>query len=91
VFVEPSVLVGDATCPRCGGLLWFLRLASEVQVFDYLKDVEKKSRILELIAQRFGVEPPAVNNSPNFLDSRRIDSLEFVDLVMAVEDESRAS
>ncbi|MBA4031161.1 MAG: hypothetical protein C0478_09775 [Planctomyces sp.] len=71
--------------------MWFLRLAGEVQVFDYRKNVEKKSRILEVIAQRFGVEPPAVNNNPNFLDGRSIDSLEMVDLVMAIEDESQTS
>jgi hypothetical protein len=31
VSVEPSVLIGDATCPRCGQLLWFVQAAGTMR------------------------------------------------------------
>src|SRR5262245_27634471 len=34
VCIEPSVLFGDATCPNCGHLLWFLHLQSTTYIIE---------------------------------------------------------
>ncbi len=38
IVVEPSSLLGDATCPNCGRLIWFVRLAGGVLAFSSRDD-----------------------------------------------------
>jgi acyl carrier protein len=57
VWIEPSAGTGDAPCPRCGQLLWWLR-------------------------DRIGDLPLDAS-----LEEAGLDSLEVVELVMAIESE----
>jgi acyl carrier protein len=87
VIVEPSVFIGDATCPHCGQLLWFLQVADTVHLFDVHQSRERKDRIIEVIASQLGAEPDKITNNPALFDLVGADSLDVVELVMELEDE----
>ena len=38
IIIEPSSTLGDATCPGCGQLIWFIRLANEIRTFNSVDD-----------------------------------------------------
>ena len=44
-------------------------------------------KLCELIADQFGVEPDSINADTSFVDDLRADSVDLVDLSMALEDE----
>lgn len=85
VVVEPSIFFGDATCPRCGQLLWFLQSPQESRFFAAEDSADVKDRITELIATRLGIEPESLINNPQLWSQIAADSLETVELVMALE------
>jgi len=47
--IDPSSLLGDATCPNCGRLIWFVHLADEVYAFNTADD-----RVLLRLADYLG-------------------------------------
>ncbi len=49
IVVEPSSFLGDATCPNCGHLIWFMRLPDEVHAFNTIDD-----RVLLRLADYLG-------------------------------------
>jgi acyl carrier protein len=80
VRIEPSRPFGDAPCPACGTLLWFVAIGSEARLFDPIQD-ERVHRF----AERLGL-------SPDDLQAGRwrdlgIDSLDMVELIMELEEE----
>jgi acyl carrier protein len=87
VIVEPSVFIGDATCPRCGQLLWFIQTADTARLFDAEQSQERKDRILEIIANQLGVDRDKIANNPALFDAIGADSLDVVELVMELEEE----
>lgn len=78
--IEPSCPIGDAPCPACGTLLWFVTGAAEARFFD-----PETAGLIELVAARRGVSPAAVRASR--LDELGLDSLEIVELVMELEEQ----
>ena len=51
VVIEPSLPHGDAPCPACGSLLWFIRLPDELLLFDRDRlDPKAVERIAALLA-----------------------------------------
>ena len=36
--IEPSSTLGDATCPNCGRLIWFIRMDDAVHTFNNIED-----------------------------------------------------
>jgi len=86
VIIEPSVLIGDATCPRCGHLLWFFRTADTTRLFDAELDPLKEHAI-RVIAGRLGVDPERIANNPSILNDIGADSLDVVELTMEMEEE----
>lgn len=43
--IEPSSAFGDAPCPHCGTLLWFVKSPSGIRVFDQ-KDIPLRKQAL---------------------------------------------
>jgi hypothetical protein len=75
VRVEPSCLTGDAPCPRCGRLLWFVLLAAGARFYDRAA-IEPRRRLL--------VERALARACAG---RRVVDSLDVVELVMELEEE----
>lgn len=88
VVIEPSKLFGDATCPHCGQLLWFLRLTDEVRVYEHEQANKIRERLRRLIAEQLGVDESQVTGDLRFLTNERgADSLDVVELIMELDDE----
>ena len=87
VIVEPSVLVGDATCPRCGHLLWFFQTPEVTHVFDARKSLPSKDRVIDIIAIRLSVDAATIANNLTFENDLGADSLDIEELLMELEEE----
>ena len=81
VVIEPSVVFGDATCPNCGSLLWFLAVGSQPQIFEYARSSGIRERVLAIVAEQLGVDPASL------FTHLSTDSLDTVELVMQLEEE----
>jgi acyl carrier protein len=87
VSVERSVVFGDAVCPHCGQLLWFTRLAGETRLFDTQLTETARDRVLDIAAQRLGIDRARILNNPNLLNELQADSLDLVEFIMELEEE----
>ncbi|MCA9212309.1 MAG: hypothetical protein KDB27_04525 [Planctomycetales bacterium] len=87
VVVEPSVFIGDGTCPNCGQLIWFLQSPLETRVFSLSSSVELRDRIINTISKQLNVPRDRIPNNSLFLDDIGVDSLDTVELVMELEEE----
>jgi acyl carrier protein len=87
VWVEPSLFFGDAPCPACGQLLWFLTVRSEQRFFLPDEAVAIRERLLERVAENLGVNREAVLRDPAFLKETGADSLDLVELMMELEEQ----
>ena len=85
--IEPSALFGDATCPHCGHLLWFVRLADDVRIYEHDKANEFRERLKRLIAEQLGVDEAKVTGDVSFINDLGGDSLDVVELVTELEEE----
>jgi len=85
--VEPSVLFGDATCPNCGSLLWFLNIESTTRVYDRSASHSIRDRVIRIVAKQLGVAPDKIAESTSFVNDLGADSLDIVELVMELEEE----
>ena len=66
-------LSGDATCPKCGSLLW-----GTEAILAHLRN---------RIAEQLGVDPDKVTGETSFVNDLGADSLDTVELVMELEEE----
>lgn len=87
IAVEPTVFIGDACCPRCGQLLWFIQTAEAARLFDSQSNLTMKNRILSAIANQLGIDRDRVMNNPSLFKESGVDSLDQVELAMAIEEE----
>lgn len=88
VMIEVSLLFGDATCPNCGSLLWYLRTASSPRFYPYDQAEGIRNRVAEFIAEQLGVERSKVTGDLSIVKSELgADSLDAVELVMELEEE----
>ena len=62
------------------------RIAGEVRGFDPLRFIEKKD-VKKIIAEQLGVNEAEIKNESSFVDDLGADSLDTVELVMALEEE----
>ncbi len=53
---------------------------------DYMNTEEIEKRIIDIVAEQLGVDASEVNTSSSFEDDLGADSLDSVELVMALED-----
>jgi hypothetical protein len=89
VVVEPSILFGDATCPRCGQLLWFVQISEQSIFFPERSSMPSKDRVAEYIAVQLGVDRDRILNNPQIWNEIAADSLDTVELLMMIEQEYR--
>ena len=87
VVIEPSILVGDAPCPRCGQLLWFIQSPETTRVFDARESSITRDRVIDIVANQLGVDRDKIPNHPNLLNELGADSLDTVELIMEPEEE----
>jgi acyl carrier protein len=81
VCIEPSHPPGDAPCPNCGTLLWFVNTSTGIRFYESKAIAPLRERILRAVSKSLGVGTSLV---PNDLGG---DSLDIVELVMELEDE----
>ena len=60
VCIEPSVLIGDATCPNCGSLLWFLNVETTTRVYDRSASRGIRDRVITFVAKQLSVAPDKI-------------------------------
>jgi hypothetical protein len=86
VRIEPSKLCGDAPCPNCGCLLWFVTLTGENQMFFEYEAAERiRDRLLGYLTTELGMSRETLESKS--LDELGVDSLEIAELVMELENE----
>lgn len=73
ITIEPSSAFGDAPCPRCGTLLWFVNTEHGLRLFD----AELVELVRQAMANAFGPDVRISN----------ADSLDMAELVMEIEGE----
>jgi acyl carrier protein len=82
ICLEPSGPVGDAPCPYCGSLLWFVRLAGQVQYYP-LDEIPatKRQKIYNAIAGW------AAESGFDLTAIHELDSFDLAQLFLQVESE----
>jgi hypothetical protein len=85
--IEPSLPFGDAPCPNCGCLLWFVSADSDIRFFPFEASAPLRERVIRILAEVLGVDEDAVRRNPNIWNEMSADSLDMVELVMELEDE----
>lgn len=79
ICVEPSLPFGDAPCPNCGTLLWFVVADQQTRWLNPMSDT-----LSQLLHERFGITSDMLQ--ANSIKSLPLDSLDLVELVMELED-----
>lgn len=86
VRIDPSILFGDATCPKCGSLLWFLNVES-AHIFERSRSRNIRDRAKAIVAEQLGVDPEKITQHTPLVNDPGLDSLDIVELVMELEEE----
>lgn len=87
--IEPSFPFGEAPCPCCGHLLWFLVRRDETRFFLPEESEELRERVLDRIRANLGADKDELFWGPpdlSFQTGAGIDSLDLVELVMELEE-----
>jgi hypothetical protein len=87
VSVDPSSIFGDAPCPVCGNLLWFVRSNTGRLLFERESTESLREAVVRLIAEQLGVDPKRIESDRALLNNINADSLDIVELVMELEEE----
>ncbi len=87
VCMEPSLPFGDAPCPHCGQLLMFDRLHDVTYWYQRPPGGDVRERMLEILAQNFGLAKVQLAAHPAWQRLDAADSLDVVEAVMELEDE----
>lgn len=85
--MEPSLFFGDAPCPACGALLWFVRLGSRNILLPPTEHARRKG-LATILAELLGTDESELQRDPTLLENLDLDSLQLVDLLMESEDET---
>jgi acyl carrier protein len=86
ICIVPSQPAGDAPCPNCGTLLWFLRTSAGIDFFEAKKVGPVKERIEEIVREHLPLGPDVVLPK-YFIEDLGADSLDLVELIMDIEEE----
>lgn len=87
VVIEPSIMTGDAPCPQCGHLLWFVQLPGQTYVFQRNRNEARRERLLNLMAEQLGVSIEQLTTSPDIYEEAGADSLDITELIMSLDEE----
>ncbi|MEM9943565.1 MAG: phosphopantetheine-binding protein, partial [Planctomycetota bacterium] len=85
--LEPSIFFGDATCPRCGQLIWFFKSAGGFRIFPRHDQMDLHDRILSRISEQLNVPRSRIINNPRLINEIGADSLDTIELVLELEEE----
>lgn len=88
VWVEPLSWFGDAPCPHCGSLLWFVSLEEETHFFKYEEAENLRQKIANFVSRQTGLDRDAIHLDRAFLERHGVDFLDLVELVMEIEEET---
>jgi acyl carrier protein len=84
VRLESSLPFGDAPCPSCGHLLWFLTQHSETHFFPHEKAQDIQERIITIISENLGIDKEILISNPSWAQEIGPD---VIKLVMELEEE----
>lgn len=87
VCIEPSLPFGDAPCPSCGQLLWFLIVHSVQRYFLPEEADDVRDRVHDIVAANLGIEKEALLSNPAFLKDVGADSLDIAELMVELDEE----
>jgi acyl carrier protein len=87
VAVEPSQPAGDAPCPHCGTLLWFIQSPEGPRFYDRNRIEQLREHLQRRLAEQLGVEPEKLDLETLSTTDLAADSLDMVELVMELEEE----
>jgi acyl carrier protein len=87
VRVEPSGPFGDAPCPSCGTLLWFIKHSGSAFYFAGEEADRVRGLIGTLLSSDLESHEQAIQKLKTILDKSLADSLDVVELVMEIESE----
>lgn len=87
VCIEPSQPPGDAPCPHCGSLLWFLPTSTGIRLYESEVVAPLRERIIDAIRGNLGVSKEEIFHALSFNEDFGRDSLDVVELVMELEEE----
>jgi acyl carrier protein len=85
--LEVSIPFGNAPCPNCGSLLWYLNSGDEVLYIDEEVGIRLRRKLRTLLAQQLGVEEKDVPGDWEALPQLGVDSLDTVELSIQLGDE----
>jgi acyl carrier protein len=85
--IEPSPPSGDAPCPKCGTLLWFIDSPSGMRFYKSDSVAPIQESLQGIISETLGLNKEQITSSSSFLADLQADSLDTVELVMALEEE----
>jgi acyl carrier protein len=87
VCIEPTEPPGDAPCPGCGTLLWFIETSAGMRCYDAAAVAPLWERLLAILGENLGVTQQQVSSSTSFTRDVGADSLDLVELVMELEED----
>ncbi len=87
VCLEPTLPSGDAPCPNCGHLLWFVVIGEKWPLVFDAELPALRERVLQVLAKQLGVSAEQLRADPHLFTKLGGDSLDLVELVMALEEE----
>ena len=86
VVVEPSLFFGDAPCPSCGTLLWFLHFSDQARFYEPEEAASVRKRVIEFLCGQLGVSEADLLRDQTQLNNLELDSLDIVELIMELEE-----
>jgi acyl carrier protein len=89
VRLEPTGTPGNLPCPKCGHVLWAYPAGPRVYDAEAVAPIMEK--IAGMIEETLKVKPEQINASASFMQDLGADSLDIVELVMALEEEFKVT
>ncbi len=87
ICLEPSQPAGDAPCPNCGVLLWFIKTLEGARYYDYEVIAPLRERIAKVLCDNLGVSKSELSDMTLVGTELGLDSLDLVELIMELEDD----
>jgi acyl carrier protein len=82
-----SARYGEVPCPQCGKWLWFANRRDGTWFHEAERAALVRRRVYEIVAENLGVNMSTLNDSVSFMPDIGADTLDIVEMVMAVEAE----
>src|SRR5262249_18332308 len=77
---------GEAPCPKCGKPVWYSKDTTGSRLYDAATVTAIKDKIAQILKDNLGANPESVTYSTSFVEDIGADSLDIVQLVMALEE-----